>query len=51
MEDELDLPDRKVRITQRALENIDDHDECPFCLGRAAAHRGESKRLQPVSES
>jgi hypothetical protein len=33
------LPDgRKVRFTDRALELFDDHDECPFCIGRAAAH-------------
>ncbi len=32
---------RKLRITDKALEFFDDHDGCPFCIGRAAAHRGE----------
>lgn len=40
MEEEFELPDgRKVRSTQRALENLEDHDDCPFCLGRAASPR------------
>ncbi|MDI3312951.1 MAG: hypothetical protein QJR12_01290 [Mycobacterium sp.] len=41
--EESDLPDdRELRITDRALEGMDaDHDDCPFCLGRAAAHRGD----------
>ncbi|EUA06435.1 hypothetical protein I546_5433 [Mycobacterium kansasii 732] len=47
-EEEFRLPDgRKVRITQRALENFDDHDDCPFCLGRAAAHRGDGVDCNP----
>ena len=42
------LPDgRRLRITDRALEQFDDHDECPFCIGRAAAHRGESEDSNP----
>ncbi|MHA7649008.1 hypothetical protein ACX9NE_04420 [Mycobacterium sp. ML4] len=44
---ELLLDGRKVRITDRALELFDNHDECPFCLGRAAAHRGESEDSNP----
>ncbi|WP_235216014.1 hypothetical protein [Mycobacterium kyorinense] len=40
-----ELPDgRKVRITDRTAENIDNHDDCPFCEGRTAAHRGEPDR-------
>jgi len=43
-----ELPDgRKVRLTRRVLENIDDHDDCPFCLGRAAAHRDDDARHNP----
>nr|BBX78176.1 hypothetical protein MFLOJ_19630 [Mycobacterium florentinum] len=45
---EFELPDgRKVRITGRALEFFDDHDGCPFCIGRAAAHRGEPEDSNP----
>ena len=45
--EEFEVPNRrKVQITQRALE-IDDHDDCPFCLGRAAAHRGEGEDGNP----
>jgi hypothetical protein len=48
--EEFELPDgRKARITQRALE-IDDHDDCPFCLGRAAAHRGDGEDRNPFPE-
>jgi len=48
---EFRLPDgRKVRITERALENIDDHDDCPFCLGQAAAHRGDAEECNPFPE-
>ena len=46
--EEFDLPDgRKVPITERALENFDDHDDCPFCVGRAAAHRGDNGDCNP----
>jgi hypothetical protein len=32
----------------RALEGLDDdHDDCAFCLGRDAAHRGESRDRNP----
>jgi hypothetical protein len=49
--EEFELPGgRKVWITQRALENFDDHDECPFCLGRAAAHRGDDADCNPFPE-
>jgi hypothetical protein len=48
MEEDVDLPDgRKVRVTERALENFDDHGECPFCQGRAAAHRGDGDGCNP----
>lgn len=48
MEEDFQLPDsREVRITQRALENFDDHDDCPFCQGRAAAHRGDGEDSNP----
>jgi hypothetical protein len=49
--EEFELPDgQKVRVTDRALESdIDDHDGCPFCLGRAAAHRGDSGDDNPFS--
>jgi hypothetical protein len=45
--EEIELPDgRKVRISARALD-IDDHDDCPFCLGRATAHRGDGEDRNP----
>jgi hypothetical protein len=48
--EQFDLTDgRKARITQRALE-IDDHDDCAFCLGRAAAHRGDGEDCNPFPE-
>ncbi|TXA39624.1 hypothetical protein DKM27_24300 [Mycobacterium tuberculosis variant bovis] len=51
MEEEFELPDgRKVRSTQRALENLEDHDDCPFCLGRAAAHCGDGNDSNPFPE-
>lgn len=46
--DEFKLPDgRTVKITERALRDFNDHDNCSFCAGRAAAHRGESKDSNP----
>lgn len=46
--EDFDLPDgRKLRITDKAREFFDDHDECPFCIGRAAAHRGEPEDSNP----
>ncbi|MCH9736965.1 MAG: hypothetical protein K0U78_20835 [Actinomycetia bacterium] len=58
--DEFELPDgRKVRFTDRALDNLedlddhddhDDHDDCAFCLGRAAAHRGEDVDTNPFGD-
>lgn len=46
--EEFDLPDgREVRITERALANVEDHDDCPFCQGRAAAHRGDGEDCNP----
>jgi hypothetical protein len=49
---EFTMPDgRKVRITDRVFESFDeDHDDCPFCLGRAAAHRGEDRSVCPFPE-
>jgi hypothetical protein len=36
MEDFDLLDGRKVRFTERVLESdIDEHDDCPFCLGRS----------------
>ncbi|MCV7101789.1 hypothetical protein [Mycobacterium palustre] len=47
-DEHLELPDgRKLRITGKALEFLGDHDECPFCIGRAAAHRGEPEDSNP----
>jgi hypothetical protein len=47
-DDSFTLPDgRKARFTDRLLELFDDHDECPFCIGRAAAHRGEGVETNP----
>lgn len=44
------MADRKqIRITNRVLET-EDHDDCPFCLGRAAAHRGDSMDTNPFPE-
>ena len=47
--EELELPDgRKVRFTDRVLESdLDDHDDCPFCLGRSTAHRGDGEGHNP----
>lgn len=51
MEEDFDLPNgRKVRITQRALDNFEDHDDCPFCQGRAAAHRGDGEDCNPFAK-
>ncbi|MBO0854621.1 MAG: hypothetical protein J2P18_12755 [Nocardia sp.] len=48
MEEDFYLPDgRRVWITERALENFEDHDDCPFCQGRAAAHRGCGEDRNP----
>jgi len=48
MEDFDLLDGRKVRFTERVLESdIDEHDDCPFCLGRAAAHRGDGEERNP----
>lgn len=47
MEEGFELPDRrKVQITKRGLETVD-HDDCPFCRGRAAAHRGDGEECNP----
>lgn len=52
MEEDVRLPDgRKVYITQRALENFEDHGDCPFCLGRAAAHRGDDEDCNPFPKA
>jgi hypothetical protein len=49
--DDIELPDgRNVRITDRALEHLDDHDGCPLCLGRAAAHRGNGDDTNPFTD-
>jgi hypothetical protein len=41
---------QRVRITDRALDGLDsDHHDCPFCLGRAAAHRGEGQDANPFT--
>jgi hypothetical protein len=47
--EEFELPDgRKVRFTDRVLESdLDDHDDCPFCLGRATAYRGDGEENNP----
>ncbi|MCG5432572.1 hypothetical protein LV457_09765 [Mycobacterium sp. MYCO198283] len=51
MDEDFRLPDgRKVRLTPSALENSEDHDDCPFCLGRAAAHRGDGEDCNPFPE-
>jgi hypothetical protein len=49
--DEFELPDgRKVRFTERALENLNGHDNCAFCPGRAAAHRGDGEDTNPHTD-
>lgn len=50
--DDFDLPDgRKVRFTDRVSEDLDeDHDDCAFCLGRAAAHQGSGAETNPFVE-
>jgi hypothetical protein len=37
-------------ISERALEYVDEHDDCPFCLGRAAAHRGDGVETNPFTD-
>jgi|GEM_PF-3510334 len=40
----------RVQISDRALDGLDsDHHDCPFCLGRATAHRGEGQDTNPFS--
>lgn len=47
--EEVEFPDgTAVEISKRVLEQGEDHDDCPFCLGRAAAHRGESNPFPDV---
>lgn len=52
--DEFELPGgRKVRFTDRALDNLEDldgHDDCAFCQGRSAAHRGEAADTNPFGD-
>jgi hypothetical protein len=47
--EEFKLPDGgKVLFTGRVLESdLDDHDNCPFCLGRPPAHRGDGEEHNP----
>ena len=45
--DERDLAGcRQVRVPDGVLER-EDQDDCPFCLGRSAAHRGEPAEANP----
>jgi hypothetical protein len=49
--EDFELPDgRKARFTERALENADDHDDCPFCMGRVAAHRADGENRNPYTD-
>ena len=49
--DEFELGNgQRVRITDKALETSGDHDDCAFCLGRAAAHRGTGVETNPFTD-
>jgi hypothetical protein len=52
MEPDFELPDgRKVEFTEQALDGLDgDHDNCAFCLGRHAAHRGDGRDTNPFDD-
>ena len=46
--EEFELPDgRRVRVLDNTVLRQEDHDDCAFCLGRAAAHRGELAESNP----
>jgi hypothetical protein len=38
---------QKVLITERVRESIDDQDDRSFCVGRAAARRGDGEECNP----
>jgi hypothetical protein len=50
--EEFELPNgTRVRISDRLADIDDDHEDCPFCQGRSAAHRGEPEDSNPFPET